>query len=199
VIRPFDAEEAVDPIALFRVWMGAAGETEPSDPDAAALATATAQGVPSVRMVLMKRVDQRGFCFFSNAESQKGRELHANPNAALCFHWKTQRRQVRVEGAVSELPAEDADEYFRGRGRMSRIGALASAQSRSLGSRQELEARARELAEQYPDTVPRPDYWRGYRIEPRRIEFWQQGEDRLHDRIVFERVGREWIKARLFP
>jgi pyridoxamine 5'-phosphate oxidase len=198
-MRHFDAEEALDPIALFRVWMGAAAETEPNDPDAVALATATAEGVPSVRMVLMKRVDERGFSFYTNAESRKGRELLENPHAAMCFHWKTQRRQVRVEGVVRELPAEDADEYFRGRARMSRIGALASTQSRPLGSRAELEAAARELAERYPGDVPRPKYWRGHVLEPRRVEFWQQGEDRLHDRIVFERAGREWAKTRLFP
>jgi len=198
-MRHFDAEEAEDTIALFRVWMGAAVETEPNDPDAVALATATAEGVPSVRMVLMKRVDERGFSFYTNAESQKGSELLENPRAAMCFHWKTQRRQVRVEGAVRELPSEDADAYFRSRGRMSQIGALASAQSRPLGSREELEALAERLAKRYPGEVPRPEYWRGYVLEPARIEFWQQGEDRLHDRMVFEREERGWRKTRLFP
>jgi len=195
----FDAEDVDDPIALFRVWMAAAVETEPNDPDAVALATATAEGVPSVRMVLMKRLDERGFSFYTNADSQKGRELLENPNAAMCFHWKTQRRQVRVEGAVRELAAEDVDAYFRSRGRMSRIGALASAQSRPLSSRAELEALAQDLAEQFPDEVPRPEYWQGYCLEPRRIEFWQQGDNRLHDRVVFVREGRGWTKTRLFP
>jgi pyridoxamine 5'-phosphate oxidase len=198
-MKPFDAEEADDPIALFRVWMAAAVETEPNDPDAVALATATEDGAPSVRMVLMKRLDARGFSFYTNAESQKGRELLENPRAAMCFHWKTQRRQVRVEGVVRELPGEDANAYFRGRARMSQIGALASAQSRPLSSRAELEALARELEERYPDEVPRPEYWRGYVLEPRRIEFWQQGENRLHDRILFERTGQSWSKTRLFP
>jgi pyridoxamine 5'-phosphate oxidase len=195
----FDAEDADDPIAVFRKWMAAAVETEPSDPDATALATATADGVPSVRMVLMKRLDERGFSFYTNADSQKGRELLENPNAAMCFHWKTQRRQVRVEGMVRELPAEDADAYFRSRGRGSQIGALASAQSRPLGSRAELEAAARELEERYPGDIPRPEYWRGYVLEPRRIEFWQQGENRLHDRVVFVRAGQTWQRTRLFP
>src|ERR1700678_680453 len=143
----FDAEDGDDPIAAFRRWMAAAVETEPNDPDATALAAATAEGVPSVRMVLMKRLDERGFSFYTNADSQKGRELLENPNAAMCFHWKTQRRQVRVEGAVRELAAEDVDAYFRSRGRMSRIGALASAQSRPLSSRAELEALVQDLAE----------------------------------------------------
>ena len=197
--RHFDAEEAVDPIALFRVWMTAAVETEPNDPDAVSLATATADGIPSVRMVLMKRLDERGFSFYTNADSRKGCELLENPHAAMCFHWKTQRRQVRIAGAVRELPGEDADEYFRSRSRQSQIGALASAQSRPLGSRTELEAAVRELAERYPGEVPRPEYWRGYVLEPQRIEFWQQGENRLHDRIVFVREGEGWSKTRLYP
>jgi pyridoxamine 5'-phosphate oxidase len=195
----FDVEDAEEPMAVFRRWMAAAVETEPNDPDAVALATATAEGAPSVRMVLMKRLDERGFSFYTNADSQKGRELLENPKAAMCFHWKTQRRQVRVEGTVRELPEEDADAYFRSRGRMSRIGALASAQSRPLGSRAELETTARELAERYPDEVPRPEYWRGYVVEPELIEFWQQGENRLHDRVVFVRDNPGWRKMRLFP
>jgi len=198
-MRHFDAEEALDPIALFRVWMGAAVETEANDPDAVALATATAEGVPSVRMVLMKRLDERGFSFYTNVESQKGRELLENPHAAMCFHWKTQRRQVRVAGTVSELPTKDADLYFHSRGRLSQIGALASQQSRPLGSREDLELTARRLAAEYPDEVPRPEYWRGYVLRPERIEFWQQGDARLHDRIVFTRAGGGWRKTRLYP
>jgi len=197
--RHFDAEGAVDPIALFRVWIAAAVETEPNDPDAASLATATADGVPSVRMVLMKRLDERGFSFYTNADSRKGCELLENPHAAMCFHWKTQRRQIRIAGAVRELPGEDADEYFRSRGRQSQIGAVASAQSRPLGSRTELEAAVREVAARYPGEVPRPEYWQGYVLEAQRIEFWQQGEDRLHDRIVFVREDEGWSKTRLYP
>src|SRR5579875_765283 len=152
----FGAEQALDPIALFRKWLADAEAAEPNDPNAAALSTATRDGAPSVRMVLVKRLDERGFAFFTNAESRKGRELAANPRAALCFHWKSLRRQVRVEGHVTELPAEDADAYFRTRTRMSQISALASEQSRVLGSREELEARVRELEARYPDAVPRP-------------------------------------------
>ncbi len=198
---PFDAELAEwdDPIALFQIWMAAAVKTEPNDPDAVALATATPDGAPSVRMVLMKRLDARGFSFYTNAESQKGRELSANPRAAMCFHWKTQRRQVRIQGTVQQLPPEDADAYFNSRSRMSRIGALASAQSRPLASRAQLEEAAKELAARYPDQVPRPEYWRGYVLAPERIEFWQEGEYRLHDRIVFTLIDGGWQKNRLFP
>jgi pyridoxamine 5'-phosphate oxidase len=194
-----DADDALDPIALCQRWLALAAATEPNDPEAVALATSTPDGHPSVRMVLMKRLDVRGFSFYTNAESQKGCELLSNPHAAMCFHWKTQRRQVRVEGTVRELPAGDADAYFRSRARLSRIGALASRQSRPLGSRAELEVLAAALDAQYPGEVPRPEYWRGYVLAPERIEFWQQGEGRLHDRVAFTRTGTEWTKQRLFP
>jgi pyridoxamine 5'-phosphate oxidase len=195
----FDAENADDPLELFRRWFAAAAETEPNDPEAVALATATAGAAPSVRMVLMKRLDARGFSFYTNAESQKGHELLENPQAAMCFHWKTQRRQIRVQGPVLQLPPEDADAYFHTRGRRSQIGAIASQQSRALNSRAALEAAAKEIAERYPDVVPRPEYWRGFCLEPARIEFWQDGADRLHDRVVFTRVDAGWTKTRLFP
>ena len=195
----FDAETAADPCLLFREWMDLAAATESNDPDAVALATATADGFPSVRMVLMKRLDERGFSFYTNSESQKGRELLENPQGAMCFHWKTQRRQVRVEGAVRELPKEDAEAYFHSRGRRSQIGAVASQQSRPLGSREALEAAAKSLAEEFPEAIPRPEYWRGFVLEPRKIEFWQDGADRLHDRVVFLRVADGWVKGRLFP
>jgi len=195
----FDAEEATDPIVLFREWFDLAAKDELNDPNAMALATATAEGRPSVRMVLMKHVDERGFTFYTNVESQKGGELLVNPNAALCFHWKSQRRQVRVEGAVEAVSAADSDEYFHSRSRRSQIGALASRQSRPLASREELEAKAAALAAQYPREIPRPDYWRGFRVVPERIEFWQDGDARLHDRIVFARGGNRWAKMRLYP
>jgi pyridoxamine 5'-phosphate oxidase len=194
-----DVETAVDPIALFRLWMVEAETSELNDPDAVALATATPGGVPSVRMVLMKRLDDRGFCFYTNAESRKGLELAENPRAALCFHWKSLRRQVRVEGLVFELPAADADEYFHSRSRMSQLGALASQQSRPLASREALEKRVRELAERYPGEVPRPGYWKGFCLRPERIEFWVNGEARLHDRFLFTRLPEGWNKERLFP
>jgi pyridoxamine 5'-phosphate oxidase len=195
----FDAETAEEPIALFCDWLCAATETEPNDPNAMSLATATADGRPSVRIVLLKRVDQAGFAFYTNAESRKGAELEANPHAALCFHWKSLRRQVRVEGTVTELPGEDADAYFHSRSRGSQIGALASQQSRPLESRDRLEALAADLEEQYPGEVPRPAYWHGYLVRPESIEFWQDGAHRLHDRIVFTREGEGWRRTRLYP
>jgi pyridoxamine 5'-phosphate oxidase len=195
----FDAAAAVDPIELFGVWFGEASESELNDPNAMSLATANAKGQPSVRMVLMKHVDRRGFTFYTNVESQKGRELTENPLAALCFHWKSVRRQVRVEGPVEAVSEEDSDEYFHSRSRRSQIGAVGSQQSRPLGSREELEAKAKALAEQFPGAVPRPEYWRGFLVVPQRIEFWQDGADRLHDRIVFSRDGDAWSKVRLYP
>jgi pyridoxamine 5'-phosphate oxidase len=197
--KNFAPEEAADPIALFRIWLDEATQTEENDPVAMALATSTASGHPSVRMVLMKRVDERGFAFYTNVESQKGRELLENPQAALCFHWKSRRRQVRIEGLVQELSAEDADEYFHSRSRKSQIGAVASQQSRPLASRAVLEQTAQDWAAQYPDEVPRPAYWRGFVVLPARIEFWQDGAFRLHDRMVFERSGDSWKKTRLYP
>lgn len=198
-MEDFGAETAEDPIALFAAWLREAEALEPNDPNAAALATATIDGVPSVRMVLVKRVDARGLAFFTNAESRKGREIAGNAHAAMCFHWKSLRRQVRIEGMVSELPGADADAYFHTRTRMSQLSAAASEQSRVLGSREELEARVHELGAQYPNEVPRPDYWRGYVLPPERIEFWIQGVARLHDRFLFVRSGDAWTKQRLFP
>ena len=195
----FDAAEAADPISLFHSWFDLASNDEVNDPNAMSLATATADGRPSVRMVLVKLVDERGFTFYTNVESQKGVELLANPFAALCFHWKSERRQVRVEGRVESVSDADSDDYFHSRSRRSQIGALASQQSRPLKSREELEAKAAELAQQYPDEVPRPEYWRGFRVVPERIEFWQDGDARLHDRIVFLRAAAGWRKERLYP
>jgi pyridoxamine 5'-phosphate oxidase len=195
----FDAVDAVDPIALFGTWFELAKASEVNDPNAMSLATATADARPSVRMVLMKKVDAKGFTFYTNEQSQKGQELIANPHAALCFHWKSLRRQVRVEGAVEAVSAADSDDYFHSRSRRSQIGAIASQQSRPLASRSELEAKAAELAAQYPGVIPRPAHWRGFLVVPERIEFWQDGPDRLHDRIVFTRNGDGWGKTRLYP
>ena len=170
-----------------------------SDPIAVALATASREGVPSVRMVLMKHLDERGFAFYTNAESQKGVELAENPRAAMCFHWKSLRRQVRVSGTVTELPAEDADAYFHSRPRLSQLGAAASAQSRVLESRELLEARVRLLETVYPGEITRPDYWKGYVLRPERIEFWEDGAGRMHDRFLFVRLEDGWRMDRLFP
>jgi pyridoxamine 5'-phosphate oxidase len=188
-----------DPIALFRAWIQEAEATEPNDPNAVALATASRERLPSVRMVLMKRVDERGFAFYTNAESQKGLELAENPHAAMCFHWKSLRRQVRVSGPVTELPAEDAEEYFHSRSRLSQLGAAASAQSRVLESREMLEARVRALEAEFPGEIRRPNYWKGYVLRPERIEFWQERAGRLHDRYLFLRAEERWRVERLFP
>lgn len=194
-----DAKAAADPIELFRAWMREAEAGEPNDPNAVALATATADGAPSVRMVLLKGLDKRGFAFYTNAESQKGVELAQNPRAAMCFHWKSLRRQVRVEGLVSELPDAEADAYFHSRSRGSQVGAVASRQSRPLTSREALEEQVRSVEDRYPDEVPRPAFWCGYVLWPERIEFWVNGAERLHDRFLFLRAGNGWTRERLYP
>jgi pyridoxamine 5'-phosphate oxidase len=191
--------DSEDPIELFDSWLKLARESELNDPNAAALATSTPDGVPSVRMVLAKRAGGHPFCFFTNVESRKGIELANNPRAALCFHWKSLRRQVRVEGKVSELEASDVDGYFHSRSRASQIGAAVSDQSRILASREELEAQVREFGEQNPGEILRPGFWRGFYLHAERIEFWLDGENRLHDRFLFTRDGARWQKARLYP
>ena len=194
-----EIESTLDPIELFRRWMKEAQAREPNDPNAVALATATCDGMPSVRMVLMKDVDDRGFAFYTNAESQKGVELRENPRASMCFHWKSLRRQVRIAGPVTELPAADSDRYFHSRARMSQIAAAASQQSRVLSTREALLSRVEELSTIFPAEVPRPEYWKGFVLQPERIEFWKSHEDRLHDRLLFTRNGDTWRSERLFP
>ena len=195
---PFTSENG-DPMALFRGWLEEARAREPNDPNAMSLATATPDGIPSVRIVLMKRIDARGFAFYTNRESRKGSELLANSRAALCFHWKSLQRQVRVGGAVAELPPDDADAYFASRYRISQIGAWASQQSRPLADREMLEERTRHFELQFPGGVPRPPYWTGFVLDPSEIEFWQERPHRLHDRAVFTRAGESWIRQRLYP
>jgi pyridoxamine 5'-phosphate oxidase len=192
-------QEYGDPLELFRLWFQEAERSEPNDPNSAALATSTLAGRPSVRMVLVKRADERGFCFFTNAESRKGTELEANPQAALCFHWKTLQRQVRVEGPVTQMEAADVDAYFHSRSRNSQIGAAVSRQSRPLASREELETSFRRFAQDNPEEVPRPPYWCGFCVHAERIEFWMHGADRLHDRFLYTRESGEWIRTRLYP
>jgi pyridoxamine 5'-phosphate oxidase len=191
--------ESNNPLELFDTFLKQAQQTEPNDHNAAALATATSDGAPSLRMVLAKQVREHRFCFFTNAESRKGLELAANPRAALCFHWKSLRRQVRVEGVVSELAAQDVDTYFHSRTRASQIGAAVSDQSRILDSREQLEERVKKFTEENPGEIPRPSYWRGYCLHPERIEFWFNGPDRLHDRFLFTRNGDQWQRHRLYP
>lgn len=189
-----------DPFELFREWWDEAHASEPAEPSAAALATATADGRPSVRMVLIRGVDKRGFVFYTNLESRKGGELAANPHAAIVLHWKSLGRQIRIEGPVALVSKEEADAYFASRARGSQIGAWASAQSRPMESRRGLEKSVAKVAAKFGlGKVPRPDYWSGYRITPEHIEFWREGRFRLHERIVYHRNGADWDTERLFP
>lgn len=191
-----------DPIAAFDGWLQEAAASEPNDPNAMSLATVGADGMPNARMVLLKGHDVRGFVFYTNLESQKGGELADNAQAALCFHWKSLHRQVRVQGPISAVSDAEADAYFNSRGRQSRIGAWASQQSRPLADRAELEAAFAKIDAQYPDEdIPRPPHWSGRRISPLRIEFWQDGDHRLHDRLVFKRASADaaWETERLYP
>jgi len=189
-----------EPVSLFLDWLADARVAEPNDANAMALATVDAGGAPDCRMVLLKDVDARGFTFYSNRESAKGEELAAFPSAALLFHWKSLRRQVRVRGAVEPVTAAEADAYFASRARESRIGAWASDQSRPLDSREGLEAAiARETARFEGRDVPRPERWIGWRVVPETVEFWRDRPFRLHDRLRFDRVGDVWERTRLWP
>lgn len=191
---------AGDPFVQFQEWLSAAEKSEPNDANAMTLATADAAGRPTARMVLLKGFDARGFVFYTNLESRKGRALAENPHAALLFHWKSLGRQVRIEGPVEPVTAAEADAYFASRPRASRIGAWASTQSRPLESRFALERRVIELTARFGlGEVPRPDYWSGFRVRPERIEFWRQGHFRLHDRLVYLRAGAGWQTQKLFP
>ncbi len=195
----FEQEVGGDPLAAFERWFAEAGETGLAFPEAAALATATPDGRPSARMVLVKTIDARGFGFFTNRESRKGGELAANPRAALLFHWPELRRQVRVEGPVERMSDEESEAYFRSRPAGSRLAAWASPQSRAIGDRTELERRYVDAEARLGEDPPLPPFWGGYRLVPEAIELWQQGEHRLHDRIRFERDGAGWRSERLAP
>ena len=194
--------KTMDPLELFADWYEEAKKNELNDPNAMSLATADINGIPSVRIVLLKGFDVNGFVFYTNLQSRKANEFNNNPNVAVCFHWKSLQRQVRIEGQVSKVSDKEADEYFKSRARLSRLGAWASKQSEILESRDHLLARLKTFEEKYDgETIPRPSHWSGNRIAAKKIEFWEDGEFRLHDRFIFERqsIDGPWTKARLYP
>jgi pyridoxamine 5'-phosphate oxidase len=194
-----DAIPHGDPIALFDSWFAEARASEPNDANAMALATATPDGAPSARMVLLKEHGPDGFVFYTNAESRKGQEIRANPRAALLFHWKSLHRQIRIEGPLDEVPAAMADAYFASRHPDSRLGSAASDQSRVLDSRRTYLDRVARLRDQYGEDVPRPPHWTGFRLRPERIEFWISRDYRLHERRLFVRAGDGWTSGLLYP
>ena len=197
---PEDFTRAENPVTLFTAWMKEAEATEPEDPNAMSLATADADGLPDVRVVLLKAFDERGFVFYTNTQSTKGEELAANPQAALVLYWKSLRRQIRARGPVERVTDAEADAYFASRRRESRIGAIASQQSRPVPDRATLMAEVAAVTERVGEgPVPRPPHWTGFRILPTTIEFWQNGDFRLHDRVRFVRDGEGWRGTRLYP
>ncbi len=188
------------PFVQFHAWMAEAVKAEVNDPNAMILATAAANGHPSARAVLLKGVDDRGFVFYTNKQSRKGGELTANPNAFLLFYWKSLHRQIRIEGVVEDVTDAEADAYYATRARVSRLGAWASIQSRPLPERSVLEQRLAEAELRFPDAIPRPEYWSGYRVLPTAFEFWQDMPFRLHDRTIYQRdPAGTWTQSKLFP
>ena len=191
-----------NPITAFAEWLSEAEKTELNDPNAMSIATVDSFGMPNVRVVLLKGLSDEGFVFYTNLESAKSQELSSSGKAALCFHWKSLNRQVRVRGDVDQVCDDEADQYYASRARGSQIGAWASQQSTPLSDRETLEARVKKFEEKFADQdVPRPAHWSGWLIKPQQIEFWQDGEFRLHDRIVYRRDGEmlDWAITRLFP
>ena len=191
-----------DPIELFKVWMDEAKKSEPNDPNALSLATSSVNNLPSVRMVLLKEFNQNGFVFYTNLNSQKGNELKENPNAAMCFHWKSLLRQIRISGTITQVEDNVADQYYNSRGYDSRIGAWASKQIKKLKNRDELKNLIKEFKKKFNDenNVPRPSHWSGWNLSPKRIEFWLDGDSRIHERLNYTIDKRgNWIKSLLSP
>ena len=190
-----------DPIELFKVWKDEAKKSEPNDPNALSLATSNKNNIPSVRMVLLKEFNQNGFVFYTNLNSQKGNELKENPNAAMCFHWKSLLRQIRISGTITQVEDSIADQYYNSRGYDSRIGAWASKQSKELKNRDELENSIKEFKQKFDDinNVPRPKHWSGWCLNPLSIEFWLGDKYRIHERLKYNKVSNNWKRSILYP
>ena len=194
-------EDEANPVVLFKKWFAAAEKSEINDPNALSVATSSKGGVPSVRMVLLKGLSNEGFVFYTNFNSKKGNDLKNNPNASMCFHWKSIRRQVRVSGKVSVVDKEEADKYFSSRDYGSKISAWASSQSEVMKSRNEFLNKIKEFEKKFPDknNVPRPSHWAGWRVVPDEIEFWLEVKNRSHQRLIYKKVNNKWIKEILYP
>ena len=194
-------EDEANPIVLFEKWFEVAKKSEINDPNALSLATASPDGIPSVRMVLLKGLNKKGFVFYTNFNSKKGKDLKQNPNASMCFHWKSLRRQIRVSGKVTVIDDKEADDYFNSRAYGSRIGAWASSQSQVMKNREEFLNKIKEFEKKYPDQkkVPRPLYWSGWRLVPKEIEFWLEIKNRVHERLNYKIEKNSWIREVLYP
>ena len=194
-------QDEANPIVLFKKWFAEAEKSEINDPNALSVATSSPDGIPSVRMVLLKGLSDKGFVFYTNFNSKKGEELKNNSKASLCFHWKSLRRQVRVLGEVEEVSIPEADEYYNSRPYKNKIGAWASSQSEVLDKRETFIQKLKDFEKKYNNqkSVPRPPHWSGWRVLPREIEFWLDGEGRIHERLVYDKVGGKWKKKLLYP
>ena len=194
-------EDEANPVVLFKKWFAIAEKSETNDPNALSLATSSSDGIPSVRMVLLKDLSDSGFVFYTNFDSKKGNDLKNNPNASMCFYWKSIRRQIRVSGKVSSVDKEEADKYFLSRDYGSKISAWASSQSKEMKSRNELLDKIKEFEKKFPDknNVPRPPNWSGWRLMPKEIEFWLDGDGRIHERLNYKKFNDKWIKELLYP
>tara|TARA_B100000029_G_scaffold505492_1_gene586283 strand:- start:313 stop:945 length:633 start_codon:yes stop_codon:yes gene_type:complete len=194
-------EDEQNPVVLFKKWFAVAEKSEINDPNALSLATSSSDGVPSVRMVLLKGYSDSGFVFYTNFNSKKGKDLENNPRASMCFHWKSLRRQIRISGTAVKIKDEEADKYYNSRAYGSRIGAWASSQSKIMKDRNEFLDKIKEFEEKYPDekNVPRPPHWSGWRVQPNNIEFWLEIKNRIHERLNYKKDNAEWIREILYP
>ena len=194
-------EDEANPIVLFKKWFALAEKSEVNDPNALSLATSSSSGIPSVRMVLLKGLSEKGFVFYTNFNSNKGIDLKSNPNASMCFHWKSIRRQVRISGKAVVISDQEADKYYSSRAYESRIGAWASSQSQVMQNRNEFLDKFKDFKKKYPDqnNVPRPPHWSGWRLLPNEIEFWVDGEGRIHERLNYKKSNDKWVKELLYP